>query len=103
MPRLPRNQIRFGGTRFDLPSKRNLHQTKSGSSEENLISCKPRLSFDPINKLGQIGKTGEPAKHFHGVGIGPLSKILTVKDLAFLLRMSDDLAADFLKKLDFSR
>ena len=27
----------------------------------------------------QLGSSGSPAKNFHGVGIGPLSKILAVK------------------------
>ena len=29
--------------------------------------------------LGQLGMTGKLSKNFHGVGIGPLSKILAVK------------------------
>ena len=64
-PELAGNQILFGGTRFGFTSVGGYNRgcptpiigtytskTKSVSSEGNLISCLPRLSFDPINTLG---------------------------------------------------
>ena len=45
------------------------------SSKGNLISSQPRLSFD-LNL--QLGSSGVLSNDFHGVGVGPLSKILAV-------------------------
>ena len=41
---------RFGDSAHELMTQVNtyLHKTKSGSSEENLISCKSRLSLDHL-------------------------------------------------------
>ena len=50
-PKLAGNQILFGGTRF--PAKLGLVVTQST----------------------MIGMTGDLSKKFHGVGIGPLSKV----------------------------
>ena len=40
------------------------------------------MNFEP--NLG-LGTSGKPAKTFHGVGIGPLSKILAVKTITGVL------------------
>ena len=32
-----------------------------------------------MNKALQLGSSGNPSENFHGVGIGPLTKILAVK------------------------
>ena len=35
--------------------------------------------------------TGEPANNFHGVGIGPLSKIFAVKSILLLAKLGSSL------------
>ena len=57
-PGLAGNQIPFGGTRFGF--------TTVGVYNTSIIK-------------EQLGMTGKLSKNFHGVGIGPLSKILAVK------------------------
>ena len=42
-----------------------------------------------IFKNLQLGSSGGPAKIFHGVGIGPLSKILAVNGYFFLTFLGD--------------
>ena len=47
----------------------------------NWVKTKPRLPGNqiPFGETIHLGMIGEPAKKFHWVGIGPLSKILAVK------------------------
>ena len=59
-PWLARNQMLFEGTGFGFVwclIGGNLQKTKSGSSEGNMISCSPRLSFDPFIGVGMTGQT----------------------------------------------
>ena len=56
-----------------------LHLLYSGIrvGPEYILACKSQKTYL------RIGSSGNPSEKFHGVGIGPLSKILAVKSSAF--------------------
>ena len=68
----------------------NVWTARQSSQVVNWVKTKPRLAGNQIPFRGtrfgfvqvsiiEVGYPEELSKHFHGVGIGPLSKILAVK------------------------